>query len=85
MASWIKRKGVKSSEKAHYGVACGAHVGAVDVVWGVALAGTPFHGCKHGSQGKQASHGKCHHHEGGGNGGGGDGGDDDDDDDDDDD
>ena len=47
---------------------------------GVALAGTPFHGCKHGSQGKQASNGKCHHPEG--NGGGG--GDDDDDDDDDD-
>ena len=49
---------------------------------GVALAGTPFHGCKHGSQGKQASNGKCHHHEGNGGGGGG-GGDDDDDDDDD--
>jgi hypothetical protein len=50
---------------------------------GVALAGTPFHGCKHGSQGKQASNGKCHHHEGngGGGGGGGGGGDDDDDDD----
>jgi hypothetical protein len=47
---------------------------------GVALAGTPFHGCKHGSQGKQASNGKCHHHEGNGGGGGG-GGDDDDDDD----
>jgi hypothetical protein len=45
---------------------------------GVALAGTPFHGCKHGSQGKKASHGKCHHHErnGGGNNGGDNGGDD---------
>ena len=52
---------------------------------GVALAGTPFHGCKHGSQGKQASNGKCHHHEGNGGGGGGGGGGDDDDDDDDDD
>jgi hypothetical protein len=50
---------------------------------GVALAGTPFHGCKHGSQGKKASNGKCHHHEGNGGGGGGGGGGDDDDDDDD--
>ena len=47
---------------------------------GVALAGTPFHGCKHGSQGFKASNGKCHHHENNGGGGGG-GGDDDDDDD----
>ena len=44
---------------------------------GVALAGTPFHGCKHGSQGKKASHGKCHHHVGGGNNGGNNGGDND--------
>jgi hypothetical protein len=48
---------------------------------GVALAGTPFHGCKHGSQGKRASHGKCHHHDGGGNNGGNNGGDDHEDDD----
>jgi hypothetical protein len=51
---------------------------------GVAFAsgGHSFHGCKHGSQGKKASHGKCHHHNGGHhNGGGNNGGDDDDDDD----
>jgi hypothetical protein len=49
---------------------------------GVAFAsgGHSFHGCKHGSQGKKASHGKCHHHNGGGNNGGNNGGDDDDDD-----
>jgi hypothetical protein len=50
----------------------------------MALAGTPFHGCKHGSQGKKASHGKCHHHgkKGNHNGNGGNGGGDDGDDDD---
>ena len=46
---------------------------------GVAFAGGSgghsFHGCKHGSQGKKASHGKCHHHNGG-NHNGGDNGDD---------
>jgi hypothetical protein len=50
---------------------------------GVAFAsgGHSFHGCKHGSQGKHSSHGKCHHHDGGHhNGGGGGGGGDDDDD-----
>jgi hypothetical protein len=52
---------------------------------GVAFAsgGHSFHGCKHGSQGKKASHGKCHHHNKNGghhNGGGHNGGDDDDDD-----
>ena len=51
---------------------------------GVAFAsgGHSFHGCKHGSQGKKASHGKCHHHNGGHhNGGGNNGGDDGEDDD----
>jgi hypothetical protein len=53
---------------------------------GVAFAGGSgghhsFHGCKHGSQGKKASGGKCHHHNnngghhnGGGHNGGGGGG-----------
>ena len=44
---------------------------------GVAFAGGSgghhsFHGCKHGSQGKKASGGKCHHHNGGNHNGGGD-------------
>jgi hypothetical protein len=50
---------------------------------GVAFAGGSgghsFHGCKHHSQGKKASHGKCHHHnKNGGNHNGGNNGDDDD-------
>jgi hypothetical protein len=47
---------------------------------GVAFAsgGHSFHGCKHHSQGKKASHGKCHHHDGGGGNNGGDDHEDDD-------
>jgi len=50
---------------------------------GVAFAsgGHSFHGCKHHSQGKKASHGKCHHHNGGGHHNGGNNGDDHEDDD----